>query len=662
MKQRLSFTLVFVAFALFLLLGPLKPYLVETAALTPFYADEFTFRKLFGTHCGVLFQVAAGLQSCFAYPWLGACLFISVLVAMAYVQRWAFRVGDNWFGICWVTSFALLTNYTQLGYLIYTIKHPAVAFAPALGFLAAFALIGLWFHLKHWWWKLAFLLLTPILGFWLLGFFGALVAPFVGFCEMGIARFKKFDEPSPTKRRTSRRQVLGSGTSHMLWGLALFFLGLLLPSLLRLILHRDLDFDAGHIPFSNLIREMRRPWVLALTFPLFYAIFTLDGKRRWTIAVSSIVFCLAGVAAYHYSFLDSNFLDTLRMKHAAEAGEWNRVMVLARENKQEPTRAQVCLTRLALFKTGRMGDELFTYPEGSAAYNAPQQNQWLRLMIGPLLYYHYGKTGFAYRWAMEDLVEYGERPAYLRYLHSVALLNGEYALARRYERTLARTLFYKPSTSSSPSSSSSAPSAPSSSSSASPAHSVSFPSSSPSSSSPASPAHSVSSPVPSASSPSSSRLGAAHICADNSEAESIRPLLNYTDQLDGDNGLVEFYLLHSFALSEGGSREMVELSLMNSLIIKDLTGFWPRFLALLPTWQGHIPTHYQEAALMVAQLQGGAPVNDLPIDPAIGQRFQRLVQASAQNGDNAANAIALRPEFGNTYWYYYFFVEGLKTN
>ena len=215
--------------------------------------------------------------------------------------------------------------------------------------------------------------------------------------------------------------------------------------------------------------------------------------------------------------------------------------------------------------------------------------------------------------------------------------------------------------SSSPSSSS-APSAPSSSSSsASSAHSVSSPS--PSSSSPSSSsAQSVSSPVPSASSPSSSRLGAAHICADNSEAESIRPLLNYTDQLDGDNGLVEFYLLHSFALSEGGSREMVELSLMNSLIIKDLTSFWPRFLALLPTWQGHIPTHYQEAALMVAQLQGGAPVNDLPIDPAIGQRFQRLVQASAQNGDNAANAIALRPEFGNTYWYYYFFVEGLKTN
>ena len=604
MKHRLPFTLVFVAFAMTLLLWPLKPYLVETAALTPFYADEFTFGKLFCTHCGLLFQVAAGFQSCFAYPWLGAGLFVAVLVAIAYVQRWAFRVGDNWFGICWISSFALLLNFTQLGYLIYTLKHPAVAFAPALGFLAAFALIGLWFRLKEWWWKLAFLLLIPAVGFWLLGFFGVLVAPFVGFCEMGIARFKQFDEPSSSGKRSFRRPFRGNDTLHMLWGLALFFLGLLLPSLLQLVLHRHLDWETGHIPFGNLNREMRLPWILALAVPLFYAVFRLDGKRRWTAAVSAIVFVAAGAAAYHYSFLDHNFLNTLRMKHASEAGEWNRVLVLARENKQEPTRAQVCLTRLALFKTGRMGDELFTYPEGAAEYNAPQQNQWLRLMIGPLLYYHYGKTGFAYRWAMEDLVEYGERPAYLRYLYNVALLNGEDALAQRYERALARTLFYKSSV--------------------------------------------------------------AHICASEtskeSEFSSIRPLLNYTDQLDGDNGLVEFYLLHSFALSEGGSREMVELSLMNSLITKNLTGFWPRLLALLPTWQGRIPTHYQEAALMVAQLQGGAPVSELPIDPAIGQRFQRLVQASAQNGDNAANAIALRPEFGTTYWYYYFFVEGLKTN
>ena len=460
MRQLLSYTIVFVAFAFVLLLGPLRPYLLETAALTPFYSDEpFT---------------AAFFQSCFACPWLGACLFTGCLVVIAFLQRWAFRLNDDWFGFCWILPFALLANYTRMGYLIYTTKATASAYTPIL-------------------WTAVLLVVLGVI-------------------------LRLFPRPK--------------------WQLRKFV--------------------------------------------------------RWLAAVC---FVIVGFVAYNHSFLDPNFLSILRMKHAAEDGEWEQVLTLARENKEEPTRAQVCLTRLALFKTGRMGDELFTYPDGSASYNAPEQNQWLRLIIGPLLYYHYGKLGFAYRWAMEDLVEYGERPAYLRYLHSVAKLNGEAALAKRYEKALARTLFYK------------------------------------------------------------------GVCArEEAETETIRPLLNYTDQLDGDNGLVEFYLLNSFALSEGGSREMVELSLMCGLITKNLSGFWPRFMALLPTWQGRIPIHYQEAALMVAQLQGGVPVPDLPIDPAVTQRFQRLVEASARMGDNAANAAALRTEFGNTYWYYYFFVEGLKTN
>ena len=610
MTQRLPFTLAFTAFALFLLLGPLKPYLVETAALTPFYVDEFTVNKMLGEPCGLLFQVAAGMQSCFARPWLGAILFTAVLVAVAYAQRWAFRISDKWFGLCWVTPLALMTNYTQLGYLIYTLKHPAVAFAPALGILVAIALMGLWLRLTSWWWNVAFVLLVPIGGFWLMGAYGLLVLPVLGFCEAGVARWglredssisfktnSMFSEAGVARRGVREGLTRQSRGYHILWGLALCALGFLLPLLFRALLQQPLDFETWLLTFSNAERQLRLPAIFMLVPLTFFLFFRLNGTRLWQLIVATVVFIAAGVAAYRYTYRDANFLNTLQMKHAAEDGKWQEVLLLARENKQEPTRAQVCLTRLALFKTGRMGDELFTYPDGSASYNAPQQNQWLRLMIGPLLYYHYGKTGFAYRWAMEDMVEYGERPAYLRYLHSVARLNGEEALAWRYERTLARTLFYK--------------------------------------------------------------YTYAH---EASEAVAIRPLMNFTDQLDGDNGLVEFYLLNSFALSQGGSRPMVELSLMNGLITKNLSAFWQHFLALLPTWQGHIPTHYQEAALMVAQLQGNAPVNHLPIDPAISQRFQRLVEASARLGDNAANAAALRPEFGNTYWYYYFFMEGMKTN
>ncbi|MCR5820690.1 MAG: DUF6057 family protein [Bacteroidaceae bacterium] len=585
MKQRLPFTLIFVAFTLFLMVGQLKPFLTETAALTPFYVDE-SIVGLLEQPCGILLYLAAGLQSCFALPFLGAFIFVILLVALAYVVRWAFRVSDAWFGLCWVPSFGLLLHFTQLGYLIYTVKHPSFAFADPLGLLIAFFLIGVWYRLGDWRLKVAFMLIVPAVGFWLFGFFALLVVPSLAFCELAQLCMRPSEFHAPR-----------AGMRHFLWAMALCLSGFLLPVILKRLLPIPIDIEVGHVSFTNDLSALRRPWLVAFFSSWIFACFRFEGSKRWMTAVASVVFLAVGSCAYLWSFRDTNFLATLRMKHAAEVGQWEQVLQIARSEEQEPTRAQVCLTRLALFKTGRMGDILFTYPDGSADYRAPQPNQWLRLMIGPLLYYHYGKTGFAYRWAMEDLVEYGERPAYLRYLYRVALLNGEDALAHRYARTLARTLFYKET---------------------------------------------------------DSDLEA--------EATAIRPLLNYTDQLDGDNGLVEFYLLNSFALSEGGSREMVELSLMNGLITKNTAGFWSRFMALLPTWEEHIPTHYQEAALMMSQLQGGAPVADLPIDPAVAQRFQRLVAASSRMGDNAANAALLRPEFGDSYWYYYFFVEGLKTN
>lgn len=144
--------------------------------------------------------------------------------------------------------------------------------------------------------------------------------------------------------------------------------------------------------------------------------------------------------------------------------------------------------------------------------------------------------------------------------------------------------------------------------------------------------------------------------------QALKPLLRYADMVDGDGGMVEMYCLQSMALSEGGSREMVDISLMCNLITKNIAGFWPRFFQLLPTWKGHIPVHYQEAALLFAQLQGRPDISHLPIDPGIRQSFERLIQASEQNGDSQSNAVTLRPEFGGTYWYYYFFVEGLKTH
>ncbi len=491
MKKRLPYTLLFIIIAMGVMMGLLRPYLQETAQLTPFFTTKVFAQEMMAQHTwGFILYAASFLQSCFAKPWLGASLLVAVLIAIAYATRWAFRLSNDLFGLCWIVPFLILARYTHMGYMIYVSKDVAIAFT----------------------WPLAILLI-----------------------------------------------LLG--------------LGLIVEGL-RASVRRPKGFRQKAKGLSQ------KPKGLSRTF----------------LCLSFIVFLGSAYWFWQQTYKDKNFLYSLRMKQATEQSDWEQVIRLARENRQEPTRLQVCLTRLALFKTGQMGNQLFAFTDGSAPYNAPEQQQWLRLMGAQLLYYHYGKPGFAYRWAMEDLVEYGERPMYLRMLHRVAQLNGETALTEKYAEALRHTLFYKNDTE-----------------------------------------------------------------VIRKEAEAIKPLLNYTDQLDGDNGLIEFYILQSFSSTEGGSREMVELSLMCCLITKQLDGFWPRFLALMPVWQGNIPVHYQEAALMVAQLQGGIDITGLPIDPQVRQRFERLVEASAQMGDSASNAYSLRPEFGDTYWYYYFFVEGLKT-
>ena len=344
--------------------------------------------------------------------------------------------------------------------------------------------------------------------------------------------------------------------------------------------------------------------------PLAFLLLAPLRKGAWPAVVLSIALLTGGVVwLLDSTFTDANFLNTLRQKQAFESGDYEKVVEIARSQEQPPTRLQVMLTREALWQSGRAGDMMFACPDGDAPCASPRPFQYLRLLCGRLLYYYEGKVNYAYRWCMEDMVEYGLRPDYLKYMLKCAVINGEAKLAEKYASALRHTLWYS---------------------------------------------HIADQ--------YSGLIGNPSKVAADKEMRRILPLMRYGDVLDGDGGMIEVYLLNSYAYSSGGSREIVERALMNSLIMKNLDGFWPRFMSLLEGWKGHVPIHCQEAALMVAQLKGGVDVSVLPIDDTVRQRFERLVELSAQNGDQASNAYMLRPEFGDTYWYYYFFVEGLKTN
>lgn len=588
--------LAFSVLSLYLLGIELKPFLIETAALTPFYTTTSFIADMMSMPCGFVGYIASMMQSCFAMPWLGALLLTLLLVALAESMRRVFKVSAAWSGLCLVPSFMLILNYTEVGYMLWLVKTPALAFTMPLGMLISIGLTATALVFHKLWIKLVFIVLYATVGYWLFGLFGLLACLFVVLPIIAEA-------------------IRTRQWKHLSIILGILLLALVLPRVMYgqgLFTMRVQDIYVAGLPdyiWNDAERYLYYPALIAIAFCLLLSTTLFTQKNIVCLIVSLIGMIVAAICLFNYTYRDSNFFDTLEQKQALEQGDYERVLDIARTAETPPTRIQVMLTREALWQTGQAGDKMFAYPDGDTPYNSPRQFQYMRLLCGRLFYYLEGKVNYAYRWCMEDMVEYGRRPDYLCYIVKCALINGEWKLADKYLDALDHTLWYKD-------------------------FATKY----------------------------RTYVTDHSLVSKDKEMAAIKPLLRYNDVLDGDGGMIELFILNSYAYSTGGSREIVERALMNSLIIKNLDNFWYRFMALLPGWNGHIPVHFQEAALMVAQLQGGVDTSKLPIDNAIRERFAQLVEKSGQNGDNASNAYMLKPEFGDTYWYYYFFVEGLKTN
>ena len=588
--------LAFSVLSLYLLGVELKPFLIETAALTPFYTTTSFIADMMSMPCGFVGYIASMMQSCFAMPWLGALLLTLLLVALAESMRRVFKVSAAWSGLCLVPSFMLILNYTEVGYMLWLVKTPALAFTMPLGMLISIGLTATAMVFHKLWIKLVLIVLYATVGYWLFGLFGLLACLFVVLPIIAEA-------------------IRTRQWKHLSIILGILLLALVLPRVMYgqgLFTMRVQDIYVAGLPdyiWNDAERYLYYPALVAIAFCLLLSTTLFTQKNIVCLIVSLIGMIVAAICLFNYTYRDSNFFDTLEQKQALEQGDYERVLDIARTAETPPTRIQVMLTREALWQTGQAGDKIFAYSDGDTPCNSPRQFQYMRLLCGRLFYYLEGKVNYAYRWCMEDMVEYGRRPDYLCYMTKCALVNGEWKLADKYLDALDHTLWYKD-------------------------FATKY----------------------------RTYVTDHSLVAKDKEMSAIKPLLRYNDVLDGDGGLIELFILNSYAYSNGGSREIVERALMNSLIIKNLDNFWYRFMALLPGWNGHIPVHFQEAALMVAQLQGGVDTSKLPIDNAIRERFAQLVEKSGQNGDNASNSYLLKPEFGDTYWYYYFFVEGLKTN
>ena len=138
--------------------------------------------------------------------------------------------------------------------------------------------------------------------------------------------------------------------------------------------------------------------------------------------------------------------------------------------------------------------------------------------------------------------------------------------------------------------------------------------------------------------------------------------------LDGDEGLVEMYLLQYFSQTMNkDSRLLQETTLVFALQSKDIQLFWPRFFLYAHMHPNEpMPIHYQEAAYLYGNLEHEVDISGMPFDEVkIRQRydaFNHMSQSLIQQGKSIEEVgQIMKPTYGDTFWWFYFFCRGINS-
>ena len=568
---------------------------------------------------GMLTWAAAFMTQFFFHPWLGVLLLIITWAAIMALLCWLFRLQGPWRVLTLLVPLALMACLVQTGYWIYYMKLQGHPWVPTLGVLFAVMAGCIYRLIPDRRLRLVWLAIYGILGYPAMGAWSIL----------GIGLMMV-----PKKLRMDHIE-----TAAVALGLVLI---MIVPPIMVRQFYGQVQVDTAYLAampsfqYGQVDCGQYRWSYYALAFA--FAIIAIVSRDQvaaklkpalaWPIVAILLVLGCIGVNLRWER--DTNFRKEVVMTNAIHRLDWEEVLrTMLRQDMGEqmpPTRAMVMMKNLALFRLGRIGDEMFRYPEGAEQQHAPWTIR-LTQVGGKMLYYHYGKEGFCYRWCMEDGVEFGWSVDVLKYMAKTSLITHDWKVAKKYIDMLSQTIYHR----------------------------------------------------------DWAKKYAAYVehpelMAEDEEMKPIIPMAEFTDRLDGDNTLVELYLLKTFSSGHGADPGYQEMTLVCSLIMKDIDLFWPRFRQYLDMHQHEpgfrVPRYYQEAAYLYSMLEpqresalwpsltNAEVLAKLPFDESVKQTYSNFMTFNTQCGSmtDEQKKVAFLPQYGDTFYYFYFLRRNQKTN
>lgn len=167
-------------------------------------------------------------------------------------------------------------------------------------------------------------------------------------------------------------------------------------------------------------------------------------RGRVTGCVEAVIL-LAAFLLLRPSFYDSRKTEVMEYDYLVRCQNWSAI--LAKADKKSPDLPMtVCATNLALGMSGQLGERLFDYYQNGMQGLVPLfERNFASILLTGEVYWQLGLVNNAQQFAfeaMEAIPNYAKSCRAVKRLAETNLVNGEYAVARKYLQMLQKTLAY----------------------------------------------------------------------------------------------------------------------------------------------------------------------------------------------------------------------------
>jgi hypothetical protein len=313
---------------------------------------------------------------------------------------------------------------------------------------------------------------------------------------------------------------------------------------------------------------------------------------KWFVPVLCVVVGI--IIPSSFMFNDRSYFDEMRMVRYAESDNWHEVLDVVAENPK-PTTTMVFLKNVALMNEGGLLDRSFKM--GNISYpitNPDTLHVSLLSIASPVVYYNYGMVNEAFRLNFEMSIQNGFSPFYLKMLSRCALAAGNKEQVARYTNLLHHHPF-----------------------------------------------HGSWQPAP--------------VSANVKELKQ-----SYPDEISGVENS-DSYIVNSISLwSKSDSKVASEQALFYSMMSCDSRRFWPSLRNYVKLHVNEFfPLHAQEAYILFMDKAPEEKRMMIPVEQSVFEHYKQFCEALERHVKPGLKlgkvAESMFKEWGDTYWYYYFF-------